>query len=105
MLYDSLIPQRIIDQYTQYCSETNVKAMSPSTLKRILSVCSATVRRSLQGLDYLSADGAKGFDDLGSLVNQLADYGKDKVWIKNCEEKLKRGKQYIKNDYKVFYFR
>lgn len=68
---------------------------------RILSVCTATVRKSLQGLDYLSADGAKGFDDLTSLINQLPDYGQDKTWIKNCEGMLKRGKQYIKNDYKV----
>lgn len=96
-----MIPQRIINQYTQFCHESNVKVLSPSTMYRILSVCTATVRKSLQGLDYLSADGAKGFDDLTSLINQLPDYGQDKTWIKNCEGMLKRGKQYIKNDYKV----
>lgn len=98
-----MIPQRIMDQYSQYCKETNVKVLSRSTMQRILTVCSATVRKSLQGLDYLSADGAKAFDDLVGLVNQLGDYGKDHTWIKDCEEKLKRGKQYIKNDYKVWF--
>ena len=39
---------------------------------RILSVCSATVRKSLQGLDYIAADGASAFDELANLLNQYS---------------------------------
>ena len=33
-------------------------------MTRILSECSASVRKSLQGLDYFAAEGARAFDDL-----------------------------------------
>ena len=42
----------IIDQYVQYCNETEVKPLSNRTLRRILSSCQASTRKSLQGLDY-----------------------------------------------------
>ena len=32
-------------------------------MQRVLSACAATVRKYLQGLDYMAADGVKGFDD------------------------------------------
>ena len=38
--------------------------MSKSIMLRILDACKATVRKSLQGLDYIAAEGAKAFDDL-----------------------------------------
>lgn len=51
----TMIPERIVTQYIQYCTETNFKALSRSTLLRILQECSASVRKSLQGLDYFAA--------------------------------------------------
>ena len=96
-----LIPQRIIDQYTKFCEESQVKPMSPSTISRLLSVCSASVRKSLQGLDYFAADGAKAFDDLAVIVTKLGTYGCGKEWVSFCEGLLKAGKQYLKSDYKV----
>ena len=97
----SMIPQRIVTQYTQFCKEDGTKPLSPSTALRILSVCTATVRKSLQGLDYISADGAKAFDDLAGLLTKLKNHGCDQVLINSCEAALKAGKQYIKTDYKV----
>ena len=99
----SMIPQRIIDQYTEYCKEEDVTPFSHSTMWRILTVCSATVRKSLQGLDYLAADGAKAFDDLGELVQKLESSNKDRGrdWSAFCQSELKKGKQYIKGDFKV----
>ena len=97
----SMIPQRIVMQYTQFCKEDGTKPLSPSTALRILSVCTATVRKSLQGLDYISADGAKAFDDLAGLLTKLKNHGCDQVLINFCEAALKAGKQYIKTDYKV----
>ena len=45
---------------------------------RILSSCSANVRRSLQVLDYTAAAGAKSFDDLYILTERLEEKGNQK---------------------------
>ena len=97
----SLIPQGIIEQYTQYCKENDMKPLSPSTMSRVLSVCTATVRKSLQGLDYIAADGAKAFDDLAAIAAKLENHGRDREWVNHCQSALKAGKQYIKADFKV----
>ena len=36
---------------------------------RILSECAASVRKSLQGLDYFAADGSKAFEDLAEVAS------------------------------------
>jgi len=69
----AMIPQRIIEQYTQFCKEGDMKPLSPATISRLLTMCAATVRKSLQGLDYIAADGAKTFDDLSALAAKLKD--------------------------------
>lgn len=92
----SMVSERIANQYIQYCEETNFKPFSKSTMLRILSACTATVRKSLQGLDYIAAEGGKAFDDLISILEKI------KEWIASCEDALKAGKQYLKTDYKVF---
>jgi len=97
----TMIPQRIVDQYQQFCSETEFVPFSASTMLRILSSCSASVRKSLQGLDYLTADGTKAIDDLIAMAEKLGDYGQDQHWVQQCRQSLKRGKQYLKADYKV----
>ena len=99
----TMIPQRIIEQYIQFCKESNMRPLSPSTISRMLCVCSATVRKSLQGLDYIAADGAKAFDDLATVAVNLGSHGRDREWVDCCERALKAGKQYIKtdHDYKV----
>ena len=62
----------IIDQYVQYCNETKVKPLSNSTLRRILSSCQASTRKSLQGLDYFVCEGARPLmtwnNSLGTLL-------------------------------------
>ena len=98
----AMIPQRIIEQYTQVCKESDMKPLSPATISRLLTVCAATVRKSLQGLDYIAADGAKAFDDLCALAVKLKDRCVcDGEWFSYCQEALKAGKQYIKTEYKV----
>ena len=80
--------------------------MSRSTLLKVLSVCSASTRKSLQGLDYVSATGAKAFDELEEVINKLGDnYGKGLPWAKVQKEKLHLAKRYLKGDYKVGLFR
>ena len=66
----ALIPERITCQYKQYFQEVGFIPFSQRTMLRILSACSATVRKSLQGLDYVAADGASAFDDLAKMLQQ-----------------------------------
>lgn len=96
-----MISQRIVDQYEEYCSETNFKPFSKSTMLRILSACTATVRKSLQGLDYIAAEGGKAFNNLLVILDKNCDYATDRSRISSCEDALKAGKQYLKTDYKV----
>ena len=60
----TLIPERVVQQYTAYCDDCNFRALSLSTLLRVLSVCSVSSRKPLQGLDYISSSGAQAFDNL-----------------------------------------
>ena len=97
----SIVPERIVKQYQQYCSETNFSPLSRSTLLRILEVCKASVRKSLQGLDYIAASGATAFDDLLEAVEKLGDLGMGMSWAKEIKKQLALGKRYLKSDYKV----
>ena len=100
----SIIPDHIVKQYQSYCRESGFTPMSRSTLCRILNVCSATVRKSLQGIDYVAAEGAKAFDNLEEVVEKLGDiHGKSLTWAKGQNEKLKNAKRYLKTDYKVLF--
>ena len=60
----NMIPERIVCQYQKYSAEHDFTPMSRSTLLRILHVCSASTRKSLQGFDYVSCSGAQAFEDL-----------------------------------------
>ena len=84
-----LIPEQIVLQYLGYCKDVGFAPMSRSTLCKVLSVCSASTGKSLQGLDYVSAAGAKAFDELEKVVDKLGDdYGKGFTWAKVQKEKL-----------------
>lgn len=96
----SMVTSRICQQYVQYCKESSFKPFSEATMRRILSACAATERKSLQGLDYYTADGAKAFDDLSKIVTELEPLH-GRVWAAECERALREGKQYIKTDFKV----
>ena len=95
------VNERIIDQYLQYCQESEVTPLSKSTLHRILSACSVSVKKSLQGLDYFISDGGKAFDDLLKLVDQLIDFGIQSNLAQDLQRRLKSGKSYLKSDFKV----
>ena len=69
----NMIPERIVRQYHAYCEESKFSPLSRSTLLRILQVCSASTRKSLQGLDYFSANGAEAFDDIENIVDRLGE--------------------------------
>ena len=97
----TMIPERIVQQYQQYCCETSFEPMSKRTLQRVLAVCSSSVRKSLQRLDNFSAQGAEAFEDLEKLVDKLVDCGKPQQWAREIKQLLRLSKQYLKADYKV----
>ena len=72
----TLVPEQVVQQNQSYCQDTGFDPMSRSSLSRILNVCSASIRKSLQGLDYFTADGAKAFDDVQEVIEKLGhEYG------------------------------
>ena len=86
-----MIPERIVTQYIQYNTETNFKALSRSTLLRILRECSESVRKSLQGLHYFAAEGTRAFEDLLCIVYDISFLQADgsergKLWIPSRQE-------------------
>ena len=97
-----MIPQRVVQQYKQYCMESNFKPFSETTMLRVLSECSASVRKSLQGLDYFAAEGARSFDDLSVIVRHIALLGPGKEWETFIAQAIKTDKLYLKGDFKVF---
>ena len=96
-----MIPERVVKQYLTYCDDTSFKPLSRSTLLRILAVCPASVRKSLQGLDYVSSAGAQAFEDLADIVERLGDAGQGMAWSKDLQSSLQAGKRYLKSDYRV----
>lgn len=75
----NLIPSRIIAQYYQFCTENCPNSFKPlfkSLLYDILDGCSASTRKSLQGLDNFSADAGIAFDKLISITDELVSMGK-----------------------------
>lgn len=73
-------------------------------MTRILSECSASVRKSLQGLDYFAAEGARAFNDLSAVLEQALENGARKERVQGLQEALKAGKLYLKGDFKVIHF-
>ena len=99
-----MIPERVVKQYLAYCKESSFKPLSRSTLLRILAVCPASTRKSLQGLDYVSSAGAQAFEDLADIVEKLGDAGQGLDWTKQLQSSLRAGKRYLKSDYKVGHY-
>ena len=91
-----LIPESIVKHYLAYAEESNF-----TPLLNILSVCAASTRKSLQGLDYISSAGAQAFEDLTDVAKRLGDHLMGMTWAKEQRERLMSAKQYLKSDYKV----
>lgn len=55
----------------------------------------------MQGLDYIAAEGAKGFDGLHRILDRLGECGLRREVVSHYQKLLKEAKQYLKSDYKV----
>ena len=97
----TIVPERVVKQYHAYCADSGFKPLSRSTLLRILAVCPASTRKSLQGLDYVTSAGAQAFEDLADVVERLGDAGQGMGWTEDMQIRLRAAKRYLKSDYKV----
>ena len=68
----TVIPPRIIRQYLEYCKEQEFEPTSRRSLYWMIEVCSASMQKSLQGLDNITADGTEAFDQIFLMLEGLA---------------------------------
>ena len=94
-----LIPARIIAQYLTICDKSGFKLASTRTLFRILEVCPASTRKSLQGLDNYTADGSEAFENLDEIISKLYDGGMPDSKADRLRSMAFSCKQYLKQDY------
>ena len=94
-----LIPARIIAQYLTICDESGFKPASTRTLLRILEVCPASTRKSLQGLDNYTADGSEAFENLAEIKSTLYDGGLPDSKADRLRSMALSCKRYLKQDY------
>ena len=90
----TLIPSRIVAQYQAYSREIGFDPASERTLFRILEVCSASMQKSLHGLDYITTDGVQAFDSLDDMVSTLkAAKAVTPTWKKEAKQQLSDAKE------------
>ena len=79
--------------YNQICKNDNYTPLSESSLWRILHAIKPSQRKSLAGLDDITAAGMNGFSTLQDLATKF----------KNTElkDQLERGKRYLKTNYQT----
>ena len=94
----TVIPSRIIRQYLDYCQEQEFQPASQRSLHRMIEVCSASMQKSLQGLDNTTAEGTEAFNQVFSMLESLADQG---INVTATRKLLKDGKRYLKSDFKT----
>lgn len=97
----TVIPSRINEQYTSYCKHQDFEPASERSLFRMLEVCSASMQKSLQGLDNLTAEGTEAFETMSGVVKSLQQHGADRQWVEAALKALKEAKRYLKTDFKA----
>ncbi|KAK2548096.1 hypothetical protein P5673_031796, partial [Acropora cervicornis] len=92
----------MIAQYLAFCEDDGFQPLSRATMYRVLKVREASQRKSLQGLDNISADGAEGFQKITRIVEELEEeYEVSKDWCSDVRNRLKKAKCYLKTKYRI----
>ena len=92
----------VIAQYLVFCEDNGFQPLSRATIYRVLKVREASQRKSLQGLDNVSADGAESFQKITRSVEELEEeYGVSKDWCSDVRNRLKMAKCYLNIEYRV----
>ena len=94
----TVIPSRIISQYLELCAIEEFVPAGERSLYRMIEVCSASMQKSLQGLDNTTSEGTEAFDDITFLLETIAGHG---IEVAHLLAQLKHGKRYLKTDFKT----
>ncbi|XP_063436493.1 uncharacterized protein LOC134717925 [Mytilus trossulus] len=94
----AIAPTSIIRQYKQFCEDEEIKPLGTSTMYKILEECAASVRHSVEGLDYYVAEGGRAFRDIEEVLEGFECEDEN---IKKMKADLLEVKRYLKSDYKV----
>ena len=73
----TLISSRVIEQCAAYCKEEAFEPAGEGLLYEILHVCSASMQKSFQSLDNVTAADARAFQNLEGVVLTLEQNGLD----------------------------
>ena len=98
----TLIPSRIIEQYTSYYREKWLEPASTRFLFRMLEICLAyAMQRSLYGLDHdnITAEGTEAFDNLRAIFDTLLENEAGEHWAEKMRRDLIKPKRYLKTDH------
>ena len=96
-----LIPESIVKQCLAYAEKSKFTPISCKTLLNILSASAASLRKSLQGRNYISSAGAQAFEDLADVARRLGDHLLGMTLAKEQRDHLMSSKLYPKSVYKV----
>ena len=69
----TVIPSRIIEQYTAYCAQQDFEPAGQRSLYRMIKVCAASMQTCLQGLDNITTEGTEAIDNIHAVVKSLAE--------------------------------
>ena len=92
----------MIAQYLVFCEDDGFQPLSRATMYRVLKAREASLRKSLQGLDNVSADGAESFQRITRIVEELEkEYRVSKDWCSDVRNRLMKAKCCLKTEYRV----
>ena len=91
----------IVVHYLQFCKNEHCEPLSRSTLFRTLVVRQASQRKSMQGLDNMSAKGFAACQETENISKQLLQLGIERTWSQSITKQLTKAKQYLKTNYRV----
>lgn len=94
----------LVNLYCVYCREIDYVPLGRTSLYHVLSICPASRRTNLRGLDNIATDGSSAIDTLIVILNRLKEHyldcGKQEE-LKECEHNLSATKIYLKTDFKL----
>ena len=64
----TMILSSIVEQYSAYCKEQNFEPAGQRSPYRIIEVCGASMQKSLQGLDNITAEGTEARDKVTDML-------------------------------------
>ncbi|CAC5377276.1 unnamed protein product [Mytilus coruscus] len=92
----------IIQQYKVYCEENTIIPLGESTMYKILSECTATIRQSFEGVDYFVAEGGRAFATLEAVAKELHSLDlMTQTEFSDINKLLLQSKRYMKADFRV----